>query len=590
MPIVPAVFRSVRKNDVHQRPFKAYKNYYVLNTGALTEKYSLQKASHKKEAINVGVNSYNYPINSTDNTNQHVVWKSIDHKYYRHPYDQARCNELTNRNTVEKIYFMTASVISVPYHQMGERIKPGTLRFLSYVTQSTSNLNNTPYSVTSSDDGLGNLRDVYIVTSSMASSSRCRLYYHFNDTFRRFDTNFGLANKPIEYRLHDRTKLSDVTNVEIQRGINVHVSGSVYAPSGLSGFFTGSLNSSIKLANSVVFDQFQKCDQWAISFWINPVNLTSTGSILSKFASATELYLDPIDKITKIRDINKKIPAPGDDFSKRRTPFHISLIGNDLHFQASDGLNQLHLSAPTSYRGNWSHVLIANSESICKIYINGEATGSSGSLPVDSTANSANVLIGTDTLDTTTAYTFNGNIAEIRTYDYALSADEILSLSNNDFYTGSLYQTNRFGNVFYRNGQIVISSPMPKYHDILFNHPASSSNTFSLSYKGQHTIYENEVMIRVPKSTFNISTNPSAVYRPATGINNDCNADGGSAESYNRPGDYIKTAFVSGTLNPYITTIGLYNDKGEMLAVAKLAEPIEKRDDIDMNFIMRWDY
>jgi hypothetical protein len=48
--------------------------------------------------------------------------------------------------------------------------------------------------------------------------------------------------------------------------------------------------------------------------------------------------------------------------------------------------------------------------------------------------------------------------------------------------------------------------------------------------------------------------------------------------------------FVSGTAVPYITTIGLYNDQAQLLAVGKMAEPIQKRNDIDMNFILRWDY
>ena len=130
---------------------------------------------------------------------------------------------------------------------------------------------------------------------------------------------------------------------------------------------------------------------------------------------------------------------------------------------------------------------------------------------------------------------------------------------------------------------------MPKYHDMLIKEPSSLPSEFKLTYKGQHTIYENEVMVRVPKATFNISTNPTSVYRPATGFDNTCNDDG-AAETFNGPGDYIKSAFVSGTLNPYITSIGLYNDAGQMLAVGKLAEPVEKRDDIDMNFVIRWDY
>ena len=175
-------------------------------------------------------------------------------------------------------------------------------------------------------------------------------------------------------------------------------------------------------------------------------------------------------------------------------------------------------------------------------------------------------------------------------YDYALNETEIQSLANNDFYTGSIYQTNTIGNVFYRNGQTVISSPMPKYHDILFTGSAALPNSFQMSYKGQYTIYENEVMVRVPKGTLNVTVNPSAVYRPATGVDNNCNEDGAGAEQFNRPGDFRKSMFISGTVYPYITTIGLYNDTAELLAVGKMAEPIQKRDDIDMNFIVRWDY
>ena len=48
--------------------------------------------------------------------------------------------------------------------------------------------------------------------------------------------------------------------------------------------------------------------------------------------------------------------------------------------------------------------------------------------------------------------------------------------------------------------------------------------------------------------------------------------------------------FVSSSAHPYVTTIGLYNKDYQLLAVGKLAQPIQKRDDVDMNFIVRWDY
>ena len=48
--------------------------------------------------------------------------------------------------------------------------------------------------------------------------------------------------------------------------------------------------------------------------------------------------------------------------------------------------------------------------------------------------------------------------------------------------------------------------------------------------------------------------------------------------------------FVTGSdFSPYITTIGLYDDAGQLLAIGKLAQPIRKRNDVDMNFVIRID-
>jgi hypothetical protein len=40
----------------------------------------------------------------------------------------------------------------------------------------------------------------------------------------------------------------------------------------------------------------------------------------------------------------------------------------------------------------------------------------------------------------------------------------------------------------------------------------------------------------------------------------------------------------TGSLLPYVTEIGLYNDNCELLAVGKLGQAIQKRNDVDMNF------
>ena len=41
--------------------------------------------------------------------------------------------------------------------------------------------------------------------------------------------------------------------------------------------------------------------------------------------------------------------------------------------------------------------------------------------------------------------------------------------------------------------------------------------------------------------------------------------------------------------NPYITSIGLYNDEKELLAVGKLSRPIKKPKEYDISFTVRFD-
>ena len=157
---------------------------------------------------------------------------------------------------------------------------------------------------------------------------------------------------------------------------------------------------------------------------------------------------------------------------------------------------------------------------------------------------------------------------EIRIYDKALSSTAIRSLSDNTPLTGSAYQTSVVGNTFYKLGQSIISSPLPQYNRA-FVPDGPGLNKWNYSYKGTHTIWENEVLVEVPAGTFNVTMNPTALQRPNT--------------------DRLKKDFTS-SLTPYITTIGLYNNDAQLLAIGKLAQPITKRSDVDMNFIVRWDY
>ena len=172
------------------------------------------------------------------------------------------------------------------------------------------------------------------------------------------------------------------------------------------------------------------------------------------------------------------------------------------------------------------------------------------------------------------------------------------------------------GNIFYDRGLIVITK------DIV---SGSVLSQFTLNFRSTKTLFENEVFISVLESEFNFSQNPSAIYD-----------DGGSkfTQLINRPGvvrqkpnDLVTASFYdagikyvrnskypyvsklntakfgsfddfeySGSIDPtgsylapYITTIALYDNELNMVAVAKLPQPIKSEPNYPINFIIRFD-
>jgi hypothetical protein len=92
---------------------------------------------------------------------------------------------------------------------------------------------------------------------------------------------------------------------------------------------------------------------------------------------------------------------------------------------------------------------------------------------------------------------------------------------------------------------------------------------YSMSLNAETTIYQNEVRCRVNENDFNYTLNPSA------------NKAGTS-------GSYID-AVTGSDFHPYATTVGLYNDKDELLVVGKLSTPYPVPENTDMTFVVRWD-
>ena len=124
------------------------------------------------------------------------------------------------------------------------------------------------------------------------------------------------------------------------------------------------------------------------------------------------------------------------------------------------------------------------------------------------------------------------------------------------------------GNIFYDRGLVIVTKDVVS---------GSVLHDFTLNYRSTKTIYENEIFLSVLENEFNVSQNPSAV---------DFNGKFGGFGEY----EFSSSVDPTGSyLAPYITTIGIYDDDLNMVAVAKLPQPIKSLPEYPVNFIVRFD-
>ena len=209
---IPHVFSAIKPQDVTQVPIKVNKRYY-LDSSTLVDTssgYKIWSAVHTNRPVPVGApQAQNDPTNSFDGTYQHLIWNQIDAQYYRYPYDPTKTLEHANKRFTYKFLNYSASILSLPYLDYGESIKPGSVE----ITCSNFVL---------SDDKNGNLYDISIDTGSFAPRENLVAYWGFNDAFRSFRYKDG----SIDYgRLNYQSNVFEVDRPSYVRNVQF-VSGS----------------------------------------------------------------------------------------------------------------------------------------------------------------------------------------------------------------------------------------------------------------------------------------------------------------------------------------------------------------------------
>ena len=354
----------------------------------------------------------------------------------------------------------------------------------------------------------------------------------FPDTlnfYEGFNTHFNIDNiKNLKYK--------NIANITYTNGVTTSTGAQL--PIGLSALF-----SETSYIESKLYGNYDKQHNYAISFFISGTNNTNNDQlILGKVSNSTS----------------------------QQYPFKIQLSGsNQIKFDFGTGLLQKgFISSSAEVSSSWNHVICQKTGSELQIYINGTIHASQSFSELTDNANTYithPVNISNNSPLKIGGYNADGGglqgyLDEIRIYNKALTTSEISTLKDrND--GGGLLQTSTVGQVFDKKGFIVISTPDYRYNNLI-------TSAYTASYQSTVTLYEMSTLCRVSAGEFNTTRNHSALVE-----NND---------------QYLN--YLTGSnFSPYITSIGLYNSVGQLLAIAKLGQPIKKRDNVDMNFFVRLD-
>jgi len=117
------------------------------------------------------------------------------------------------------------------------------------------------------------------------------------------------------------------------------------------------------------------------------------------------------------------------------------------------------------------------------------------------------------------------------------------------------------GDVIYNQGNIIITDPtVARYY--------STYARLDVRWKSNQPIYTYNVHCTVKESELNHTFNPSAL----TGSDNT-----------------VQNNITGSEFKPYVTSIGLYNEAQELVAVAKTNRPIPKSSNVDMTFVVKLD-
>lgn len=565
------VFKRIFNQGITKYPYTAYKKYEVTDinhsssfeisvfrgispNGIHTE---ISESKHQGIQFDSDLLTQSRAVVPVMNKiPQKVMWSSIDSSCFKGGHGG-------------HLLHPTASIISIPQNKFGLGIKPGSVTITDHSKAAASASLFLSESKHTNECGI--IHDTVIDHTKFVDKKYLQFYLGFQD---------GTFNKFYKKSQEDSPKGNsvNVNKLKVVRGITTtgEVSASGY---GVQTTQTSYIYSTMGTHN---YNFFTPSNDFAISMWIKlPPSQSYTTNQTNTLIKKSNQKRDPYNYNSGIAQLHR--PTDG------QFPFDISVFNQtagakngQLVFQYSDGrADKGHLmtvSSSTKYNDNQWHNVIVNHNfgfpmNKFEFYIDGVKQGSS--LQTNRKLNFQNESDITIMCDNAIANTgTSGSVDEVRIYSTHLSANNISSLTNNHVISGSAYQTRDVGYVYYQKGLIVVTDPRPKYQNCFLGNGDFdyTDKGYEFTYKSTKKIEQQSILCEIGRNEFNVSQNNSL---RVGGMEN------GS--------DLLP--FVTGSdFRPYITSIGLYNDNGELLAIGKLGSPLKKRQDVDVTVDVRLDF
>jgi len=588
------VFKTLLPETKNITNHTAHKNWVIQNEETGSYGIVFYEGKYITGSFNtIDTSLGDTPIEETTSNGQykHLIHRSINNLYYQspkdvdYPYDnppKTFCSRVGQYKELNR----DITVMSIPSGIFGNSIQPNTFSITSGST-------------VIKDDGNGNLYDS-TSPSTYQSIDDLSLYIGFNEGYL-YNNDNQVNVTPVDYVSKYKVVPSAYRIQFKDDSLSSELSRSYAFFGGTGSYGPGTIedptdNQFIEIENSkdFIFDR-----DFAVSFMIRipifqPTEESYEGgyeidtdppgeAIAAGSPSATRRTLVPHEE---------NIIVTKREFDNEHIPFEIAISGStnrDIIFRRKSRTNgemfesaALKLSSAT-----WYSVLFQKSGSNLTIGL--QSTGGVYSSTVADPADGVSVTTPTNVHIGGRPYGYKNNYYDpglakhveykknrniIRPGQFEMSQFRLWDSAIDSTATSSLYvsesATNIVGNVFYEHGIATITPPINSipsghYHSI-------KDSEFELSFKGSHDISEHIYLCQVLDSEFSITQNPTTLDPASSSFG------------------IISSSFVdSEEFSPYITTVGLYNDSNELLAIGKLAQAVKKPIDYDITFMIRFD-